>query len=134
DPGIFDPPEIEPLLEAALVPPEDAGQVLPEAAAVGLAGNLDAVRGALFDRFAMSAALELLAREAPAYLQVGLPGLDVLRAAERRRGRPPEDAFAAARLTVVAGHYRLLDRFVADLRTAAGADALLVIASYPGIS
>ncbi len=133
DARAFAPAELRPRLERALLDAHDLAPVFPEIAAVGLEGSLAVVRPALYDAFAQRTALDVLEHDDPEYLQVCLTGLDILRSAWKKDDSA-SDSWRTRVTTVVEGYYRFLDRFLGDLRRAAGGDAIVVIASCGGIS
>ncbi|MBK6942224.1 MAG: alkaline phosphatase family protein [Planctomycetes bacterium] len=107
---------------------------VPELEAAGLVGNQAVERPILYDAFVHSAALEQLARCKPAFAQVGLTGLDILRNELLRRNVARSDVRLDARMRVLEGYYRFEDRFLGELARAAGDDAWIVIVTHPGIS
>lgn len=119
----------------ALLPAEDHLPVeVPAIAEADLEGNRATIRPIWNDLFVHRAALHLLAKERPDYLQIGLTGLDILRNDLQRTLGRSTDVRMSGRYLVLESWYRRLDSFLAEVREVAGPDALLCIATYPGIS
>lgn len=111
-----------------------ASDRVPRIKDAGLAGNFATIHPLLYDLFVEAAALELLERERPNYLQIGLTGLDVLRYAYFVRDPAASDVRLAARTEVLRGVYGALDRFLGEVRAAAGEDSVVALVTCPGIS
>lgn len=133
DPAIA-PEATWPTLRRFLFDESIAAERVPSIAQVGLEGNFATIHPLLYDLFVEAAALDVLTREAPDYLQVGLTGLDVLRYAYFVREPATTDVRLAAQTEVLRGVYGALDRFLAELRAAAGDDAIVALVTCPGIS
>lgn len=133
DPSIA-PESVVPSLRRFLFDESVASERVPRIREVGLEGNFATIHPLLYDLFVEAAALDVLEREAPQYLQIGLTGLDVLRYAYFTREPASNDVRRLAQVEVLRGVYGALDRFLAELRAAAGDEALIVLATCPGIS
>jgi ABC-type thiamin/hydroxymethylpyrimidine transport system permease subunit len=134
DPAAFLPTQEMQHADALFDRLQAAVAYVPELEAAGLVGNQAVERPILYDAFVHAAALDQIARCAPAYAQVGLTGLDILRNELLRRNVARSDARLDARLRVLEGYYRFLDRFIGELARAAGDDAWVVLIAHPGIS
>ncbi len=133
DPECASPGQIE-RLKSFLYPDERVVEMVPSVGEAGLAHNFVTIYPILEDLFAESAALDLLAREKPAYQQICLKGLDVLRNKFFHRERAKDDVRLVAQSAILRGVYASLDDFIGRLREAAGKDAILVIVTCPGAS
>ncbi len=121
-------------LEKFLFEENEVAKRVPAVAKAGLGGNFRTIHPLLYDLFVESAALDVLARKAPDYLQVCLTGLDVLRYHYLVREPARTDVQFAAHAVVLEGAHRALDDFLGELASAAGPDAIVAIATCPGKS
>lgn len=134
DPAAFEPATEQAIADAIFERLGNAVDRVPELEAAGLVGNQAVERPILYDAFVHAAALDQVTRCQPAFAQIGLTGLDILRNELLRRNVARSDVRLEARLRVLEGYYRFQDRFLGDVARVAGDGAWIVVVAHPGIS